>query len=297
MKSNIVALLYDVDKTLTPKNMQEYGYITNIGYSADEFWQIVNKFSIENKMDPILAYMYMMVRCARGKFIVNRRTLNDLGKPVSFFPGVDSWFARINQYAAKKGLKVEHYIISSGLREIIEGMDIAHNFKDIFANYFVYDSDGIAIWPALTINYTSKTQFIFRINKGILDVNENDKLNEYTPDEDRRIPFSNMIYIGDGLTDVPSMKLVRLSGGHSIAVYNKNLAFANKMRAYGRVDFVAKADYSEGQGLEKIVTSIIDEVAARWQQEEYQRQFLSTAEEQLEQEKTSECFEQQTLDF
>ena len=296
MKSNIVALLYDVDKTLTPKNMQEYAYTDSIGYSPEEFWQRVEKFTADNKMDAILSYMYMMVRCAHGKFIVNRKTLNDLGRSVAFFPGVDTWFSRINRYAQSKGLTVEHYIISSGIKEIIEGMDIAKNFKEIYANYFVYDNDGVAMWPALAINYTSKTQFIFRINKGILDVTENDKLNEYTPDEDRRVPFSNMIYIGDGLTDVPSMKLVRLSGGHSTAVYDQNFAFAKKMRDYGRVDFVAKADYREGQDMDVLVKATIDEIAARWQQLEHQRRTLSQTQDSPAP-KTPQAFEQQTLDF
>lgn len=259
----IMAILYDFDKTLSPKNMQDYAFVPEVGQSVDEFWQKCNQFTRENRMDPILAYMYYMQEAAKGKKLITRQVFFDLGKTVQFFPGVSSWFDRANTYAAEKGLSCEHYIISSGLKEIIEGTAIAHYFKGIFAAEFYYDAYNVPVWPAMAVNYTSKTQFLFRVNKGLLDVTEHESLNEYMPDEERRVPFKNMLYIGDGPTDIPCMKLCRVNGGHSMAVYQHDRSDAEGMLRDGRIDFAVPADYSEGSPLEKAVFAVMDKVAAQ----------------------------------
>ena len=261
-KRPILAIMYDFDHTLSPRDMQEYGFIPDLGMEADAFWYKCVTAMKQNQMDQILAYMYMMLEEAKGKLIVNRSMLRALGKDVQLFDGVSDWFARVNEYARSRGLQPEHYIISSGLKEIIEGTPIAEEFKEIYAASFCYDEHGVACWPAMAVNYTSKTQFLFRVNKGVLDVTEHRALNEFMPEEKRRVPFSNMIYIGDGLTDVPSMKLTKLNGGHSIAVWQENEWVSNEMLLEGRVDFVVKADYSKGSEMEKTVFAVIDQIAA-----------------------------------
>ena len=261
-KRPILAIMYDFDHTLSPRDMQEYGFIPDLGMEADAFWHKCVTAMKQNQMDQILAYMYMMLEEAKGKLIVNRSMLRALGKDVQLFDGVSDWFARVNDYAESKGLVPEHYIISSGLKEIIEGTPIAKEFKEIYAASFCYDEHGVACWPAMAVNYTSKTQFLFRVNKGVLDVTEHRALNEFMPEEKRRVPFSNMIYVGDGLTDVPSMKLTKLNGGHSIAVWQENEGVSNEMLLEGRVDFAVKADYSKGSEMEKTVFAVIDQIAA-----------------------------------
>lgn len=259
----VFALMYDFDKTLSPKDMQEYGFIPGIKMEPEEFWKKCNQTMIENNMDQILAYMLVMFQQAKGKMLVTRDTLQALGKDVKLFDGVKTWFKHVNDYADKRGMAAEHYIISSGLKEIIEGTPIAHEFKKIYAAEFCYDSNGEPCWPAMAVNFTSKTQFLFRINKGVMEVTDNNTLNEYMPEDKRRVPFRNMVYIGDGLTDVPCMKLVRNNGGHSIAVYHENKSDVNDLILQGRVDLVLKADYSRGSELENAVFAIIDEVSTK----------------------------------
>ena len=259
----IVAICYDFDKTLSPDNMQEQGYIQAIGYErASEFWDQSSELAKNNDMDQNLAYMYMMLEMSRGKVLFTKETLNKKGADISFFPGVVEWFERIRQYGKEKGVLIEHYIISSGLKEMIDGTVLAKNkeFKEIYASSFYYDDKGVAVWPAQVVNYTNKTQFLFRIEKGTLDINDpgvNDSFN----DDEIRVPFRNMIYIGDSDTDIPCMKLVNSYGGHSIAVYNpftndKTLAY--KMMREKRIRYYAAADYSEGKDLDTLVKNIID---------------------------------------
>lgn len=258
----IFALLYDFDRTLSPRDMQEYAFIPGIKMTKEAFWAECDKTMLENNMDQILAYMYVMLKKAKGKILFTRDELRKLGKGVELFDGVKTWFKRIDDYAEKRGMKAEHYIISSGLKEIIEGTSIAENFERIYAAEYCYDEDGVPCWPAMAVNYTSKTQFLFRINKGVLDVTENDALNEFMPEDKRRVPFRNMVYIGDGLTDVPCMKLVRTYGGHSIAVYQDSKERVNNLLIHERVDYVLKANYTKGSELEKAVFAIIDHAAA-----------------------------------
>lgn len=263
-KKPIVAILYDFDKTLSTKDMQEFNFIPNVGSTPAEFWSEVNRMSIEKKMDNNLAYMYLMIdKSNMGKRSVHRQDFVDLGKDVEYFPGVEDWFERINEYGKTKGVTVEHYIISSGIAEIIEGTSIRKYFKEVYACEFYYDQNDVAIWPKNVVNYTTKTQFVYRINKGVLDISDNDAINRFVKDDDRPVPFRNMIYIGDGLTDVPGMKVVKASGGHSIAVYNKSKKIARELIHDGRVNFICKADYSSGKDLDNTVKNIIDFIAAK----------------------------------
>ena len=220
-KKHIIALMYDFDKTLCAKDMQEYSFIPNIGMKSDEFWSEANKISVKNDMDRILAYMYLMLKTAKKKDLpITKEAFQDLGHDVVLYKGVKSWFKRINDYGKSLGVEIEHYILSSGLKEIIEGTPIAKEFKKIYACEFHYNERGNADWPQQTVNFTTKTQFLFRISKGVLDVTDDVRLNTKIKDEERRIPYYNMIYFGDGLTDVPCMKLVKQYCGHSIAIYN-----------------------------------------------------------------------------
>lgn len=267
MSRPVAALMYDFDKTLCTKDMQEYGFIPALGMEADQFWEEVRDLTDTQEMDNILAYMYMMVEKGREKNIpVTREVFREMGREVEFFKGVQSWFERINQYGEEIGLNVEHYIVSSGIKEIIEGTPIAQYFKKIYACEFMYDGDGQIKWPKFAVNYTAKTQFLFRINKGVLKVDSRsaDELNRVTPENDRRIPFENMIYIGDGLTDVPCMKLVKSHGGQSIAVYDpqKGKDVARKLLEGSRVNFVSTADYNEGGELDITVKAILKKIQA-----------------------------------
>jgi 2-hydroxy-3-keto-5-methylthiopentenyl-1-phosphate phosphatase len=230
--------------------------------NSEDFWKKSKQNMMDHNMDQILAYMLTMKQEAEGKMLLTRDVFKELGKSVKLFDGVKSWFKRVNQYGEKLGVEVEHYIISSGLKEIIEGTDIADEFKEIYAAEYCYNEKNTPIWPAMAVNYTSKTQFLYRINKGVLDVTEHKGLNEFTPENKRRVPFRNMIYIGDGLTDVPCMKLVKVNGGHSIAVYQKHKDDANNMIAQGRVDYIIEANYSKNSNMEKTVFAVLDQINA-----------------------------------
>ena len=263
MARPIVALIYDFDKTLSPQNMQEFTFLPGINVSPEEFWGACREFSLAHQMDGILSYMYQMQHMARGNMVFNRDELRNLGAGVEFFPGVEGWFQRIREIGDKLDVDVEHYIISSGLTEIIEGSRIGHEFKAVFACSFCYDESGHPIWPSSAVNYTSKTQYLFRINKGILDVTNDEDLNAYTPEYKRRIPFSNMIYIADGLTDVPCMKMTKQKGGFAIAVHPPGqTAMADDMLLQGRADFSVETDYTSGSELEHIVTMLMRRIRA-----------------------------------
>ncbi len=263
----IVALMYDFDKTLCTKDMQEYGFIPKMGMKPKDFWEEVKEFTNKNEMDGILAYMYKMVDKARKKEVkITRDDFVELGEGVEYFSGVLTWFDRINAYGKELGLEVEHYIVSSGIKEIIEGTEIAKYFKKIYACEFMYNYNDVIEWPKVAVNYTAKTQFLFRINKGVLSINteSSKKLNDYTPDDKRRVPFRNMIYIGDGLTDVPCMKLVKVNGGNSIAVFDEKTGSeqADALMENGRVNFVLPANYEEDSDLEQVVKAIMSKVEA-----------------------------------
>ena len=263
MTTPIIAFLYDFDKTLCTTDMQDYAFIPSLGMKPSEFWPIANDFGRRHRMDGILAYMYTMIREAEKRGLpVTRQDLVEKGRGIVLFPGVQDWFRRINAFGESLGVQVEHYVISSGLREIIEGCSIAGEFKAIYASEFYYDPEGRPVWPKLAVNFTAKTQFVYRINKGVLDVSDDKTLNDSMPDDSKRVPFTNMIYMGDGLSDVPCMKMMRAYGGQAIAVYQQsNRLGVEDLLAKGRVDFIFPADYSEGTALDLTVKNIIRKMA------------------------------------
>ena len=262
MTKPIVAIMYDFDKTLCTRDMQEYTFIPSVGMEPSEFWGHTAEVAAAETMDSILTYLYCMVEKAHQTGNpLTRESLVGCGKDIEYHPGVEGWFERINRYAEEAGVQVEHYVLSSGLKEIIEGTSIAKYFKRIYACEFLY-KDGQAYWPKMAVNYTNKTQFVYRINKGVLDINNDVDLNNSRPDSEKRVFFSNMIYIGDGLTDVPCMKLVKQSGGHSIAIYSKGQQHkAAPLLKHERVDWMFEADYSEGSDLDRTMKLLLQNLA------------------------------------
>lgn len=263
MRKNIIAIMYDFDKTLCAKDMQEYTFIPNLGINASEFWKEADEIRKENKMDQVLTYMYLMFKkMVSNNRSLKRKYLNDMGKNIELFDGLEEWFERVNEYGESVGMKVEHYIISSGLKEIIEGTKIGKYFKQIYASEFFYNEDGNAIWPKLAVNYTNKTQFLSRINKGVLDISNDTSLNRKMIDNARRISTANMIYIGDGYTDVPCMKLTKEGGGVSIAVYtDKTIKTAQNLLKEERINYLALADYTKDSEIDKIIKKVIQNMA------------------------------------
>ena len=262
-----IALIYDFDGTLAAGNMQEYDFIPAVGKSNFEFWDEANHLAEQQDADQILTYMALMIRSAQAKGLsLRREAFQESGKKVELYPGVMEWFDRINKYGEERGVRVLHYINSSGMKEIIEGTPIADKFRKIYACSFLYNVDGIAYWPGVAVNYTNKTQFIFKINKGVESVYDTKQVNQYMEEKARPVPFSRMIYVGDGTTDIPCMKLVKNFGGHSIAVYNpKDEAKRGEMNTLirdNRVNHVCPADYSEGSEIDTVVKTIIDKCDA-----------------------------------
>ena len=266
MKSKVVAMMYDFDKTLCTKDMQEFSFIPEyLGMDAKEFWKEVITFTNQEDMDPILAYLRVMIEKSEElNKPIKRDELVKMGKSIEFFAGVETWFERMNQYAGALGIELEHYVISSGLTEIVEGTSVYSHFKRVYACEFLYNREGNAYWPKLAVNYTAKTQFLFRINKGVLDIANDRDVNSYLKEEDRRVPFENMIYIGDGITDVPCMKLVKEYGGHSIVVYDgEQSEIAAQLYQDGRVNFMMEANYVENGQAEELCKSILRLISAR----------------------------------
>ena len=263
MQLPIAAFLYDFDKTLCTTDMQDYAFIPSLGMTPAEFWSVANDFGRRHRIDSVLAYMYTMIQEAeRRELPFTRGDLVEKGRDIVLFPWVEDWFRRVNAFGEEQGVRVEHYIISSGLREIIEGSSISAAFKEIYASEFYYDETGRPVWPKLAVNFTAKTQFVYRINKGILDVAKDKELNASMPDDSKRIPFTNMIYIGDGLSDVPCMKMMRAYGGQAVAVYqDSNRAGVEDLLAKGRVDFIFPADYRDGTLFDETMKNIVRKIA------------------------------------
>ena len=261
---NKIALIYDFDRTLSPKDMQEFHYFSSFGYkAASDFWNECDSLKQKYNMDSILAYMLMMKNVSPN---LTKQDLINEGKYIKLYKGVESWFKRINEYGKKKNIQVEHYIISSGLRDMIMGTSISKEFKKVYACTYAYDKNNKVLWPARVINYTTKTQYLFRINKGVLTETNDFDLNRSTPENEKYISFENMIYIGDGMTDVPSMKVVQQGGGTAIAVYDPKChkkKDALELKEKNRVDFLCEADYSQGSTIDKTIKGIIDIVSAR----------------------------------
>ena len=268
-----IAICYDFDGTLIRGNMQEKSFLRDIGICAKEFWYLVKKRAHENDMDEVLAYMYLMIEKAReAKVTITREALTKHGREIDMFPGVEEWFSFINDYCKQKDVEIEHFAISSGLREMIEGSPIAKEFRHIFASGFSYDASGIPTFAARSVNYTTKLQYLFRINKGILNSWDNEEINRFTPDEKRPCPFSRMIYIGDGETDVPAMKMINYQGGYSIVVYppktGKRMKLAEMQKkktaeelvTNNRAQFVVEASFQVAGPVYEIVTMLIGRI-------------------------------------
>lgn len=272
-----IAIIYDFDGTLAPGNMQEYDFIPAVGENNEEFWVESSRMADEQDGDAILAYMYKMIKAAQnGDKSLRREAFRESGSKVELFDGVEEWFSRINRYGTKKGVKIEHYINSSGIKEMIEGTKIAHHFKKIYACSFFYNVDGVAYWPSVVVNYTTKTQFIFKINKGIESVADNVLINKYVPEDERVMPFKRMIYIGDGFTDIPCMRLVKQMGGYSIAVYPENspkkVEEIKKLIEDDRVNYVAPALYTPKSKIDVLVHNIIDKIAVEGKLNEFENE-------------------------
>ena len=272
-RQNTLALIYDFDGTLTPKAMQEYTVLPRLGIDPKKFWQEVGGATRAHQADEILTYMRLMVENIEdGREHLSRDDLTAMADSIRYFVGVDSWFDRMRAYVAERGageVALRQYVISAGLMEIIEGTSIFGNFDRVYASEYFYDHHGRATWPNLVINDTNKTQFLFRINKGRENLEES--INDHMPESDRPIPFQNMIYVGDGLTDVPCMNVVRKNGGYSVAVYNKGKPSAKqicqRLLDAGRVDFFSVADYREGRPLDRRIKLMLDVMVARVLQE------------------------------
>ena len=260
-KKPIVAILYDFDSTLATSDMQNFGFIPSLGMTPAEFWGKTTEFSNKSGVERTLSYLYMMAYMTKQKGIkMTKEWLGEQGKNIEFFPGVLTWFKRINDFGDSCGVKVEHYLISSGNKEIVDGCPIAKEFKVVYACEFLFDDvTKEPIWPKLAINYTQKTQYFFRISKGVYDATDDIGVNEKKPD--RRIPYSNMVYIGDGMTDIPAMIIVKNNGGKSIAVYPEGKEDkVNGLYEDGRVNYVCPANYSANSEIEKVLKLIIQGV-------------------------------------
>lgn len=269
-KRPIIALIYDFDGTLSPGNMQEFGFIQAVGKTTSEFWTLSDGIAEDHDASNVLSYMKLMFDEAKKSGLALRRdNFKKFGAKIELFDGVKEWFSLVNEYGKKHDVVIEHYINSSGLKEIVEGSPIAHEFKHVFAGSFIYNEQGEAEWPGVAVDYTAKTQFIFKINKGIFSARDNKMVNKSVADDRKRVPFSHMVYFGDGDTDVPCMKIVGMFGGHSIAVYNPNnprkKATANKLKKQGRVSFALPAIYTEDSKAFEVVKAIIDKIKADYE--------------------------------
>ena len=268
MKSKpIAALIYDFDGTLSPGNMQEFGFIQAIGRTPEEFWKMSDGIAIGQDASNILAYMKLMKDEAEKLGIrLTRENFRRFGADIKLYEGVREWFQNVNRYGRDRGVIIEHYINSSGLKEIIEGSPIAREFKHIFAGSYIYNEAGVAEWPGIAVDYTAKTQYLFKIQKGIFSSRDAKRVNESMADENKRIPFSNMVYFGDGETDVPSMKVVSMFGGHTVAVFDPanpaKRASARKLQRQGRASFISPANYTRDSRTFRLVCSIIDKIKA-----------------------------------
>ena len=258
-----IALIYDFDKTLSKTDMQNYDFIKNLGIENSKFWEDTGKITQKFQADKILAYMYLMVKkCEEKGISLTKEYLEECGKNIELHNGVDTWFERINTYAISMGCEIEHYIISSGISDIIKGSKIYKYFKEVYGCGFIFDDNNIAVWPKMAINYTQKTQFVVRIAKGAFDLTDDELVNKKTTHF--YIPYNNMIYIGDGLTDIPCMNMVKAKGGYSIALYNPESK--NKVLPLvkdNRVNFATPNDYSKNSLFEESVKLIISNMVLK----------------------------------
>ena len=269
--SPVIAICYDFDGTLSPGNMQEHGFLQELGMEPEEFWLKCEDFCRRRRVDRVLGYMRFMIEEAGAKGLkVTRSMLREFGSRIPLFPGMDSsWFARISGLGAASGIEIRHYIISSGLREMfegvsIEGLEFSRFFHNIFASSYIYGDDESALWPAMAVNYTGKTQFLFRISKGCENIDDDRTVNQLVSENIRTVPLSNMIYVGDGSTDIPCMKLIRNFGGRAVSVYDPSKTVARRLAheivSCGRADIAAPADYRKGGILDSAVSRMVSSI-------------------------------------
>jgi phosphoserine phosphatase len=262
----IIALVYDFDGTLSPRPMQEYAFLPKIGIEAEAFWKETNALATKESADVLITYMHLMYKKAKAANVrIDREDLVAQGADVELFAGVEEWFAAIEEYVRLKaetyGVTLRHYMVSSGLQEIIEGTSIHKHFHNVFASEYWFDAYDLP-YPKRVITDTGKTQYLFRINKGLEDHNQS--INDHMDEAERPIPFSNMIYFGDGETDVPSMAVMRKNGGHAVAVHppGKSRKKCVELFQAGRVNFFAPADYQRGSDLFQRTCLLIDRILA-----------------------------------
>jgi len=275
-----LAIVYDFDGTLTPQPMQEYTVLPQLGIPGHVFWAEVDAEVRRTGGDGILTYMRLLIeKLEANKTHLSRETLRELAAGIEYYPGVESWFDRVNAYvAAKSGgyVHTRHYIISAGLSEILQGVSIKGHFTRVYASQYYFDHHEAARFPTIVINDTAKTQYLFRINKGREDAQQT--INEYMPEPERPIPFQHMLYIGDGMTDVPCMTVVKNYGGFALAVHQprneKSVAVCRELVDANRIDFYAPADYRPGRRLETRVQTILDLIIARIAFEHERHAFL-----------------------
>lgn len=262
------ALVYDFDGTLAEGDCVEYGLMPSLRINdVQSFWDEAEARTKKDDGDNILAYLGLLAEKAnqQNSADLSEASLMEYGKSIPLFPGVESWFDRINRYGAEHNLKICHYIISSGLEAMIRGTSIGKHFEKIYACKYHYSEDGLcAKWVAQAINYTTKMQFLFRINKGIDNSWDNEAINEFIEPTKREIPFERMIYFGDGDTDIPAMKTVKDQGGFPLAVFDNEKWQASaiqdkvgKLISEERANYVMPALYEEGSQLDVTVKGLL----------------------------------------
>jgi len=262
------AIIYDFDGTLARGNLQECSFIPRMNMSRDEFWGEVKKRARNEDADEILVYMHLMLEKAQeAGEDVSKEMLRTHGKNAELFGGLEGqlWFKRVNEFAAQHRLNLQHYIVSSGIEEMINGCSIKSAFHKIYASKYIYHGE-VAAWPGVAINYTTKTQYLFRINKGVENHWDREEINKYMPQSSRPVPFQRMVFLGDGDTDIPTMKMLTYQGGHSVAVYDEQREQKDLDKIHGlisddRVDFVAPANYEENSQLDIIIKGILGRIA------------------------------------
>lgn len=272
VSQNTIAIVYDYDQTLSPNYMQEEVLFPSFGIDARAFWRKAQELVRDQGYDNELAYMKVLLDCLGMDRPTNSK-LKELGASLRFYPGLPQMFEEfakglLSPQHLAHGIRVEHYIISSGMKILIEGSRLAPHVQGIFGCEFAEDAMGCITFPKRVISHTQKTQYLFRINKGLLDMSED--VNDHMPAGIRPVPFHNMVYIGDGPTDVPCFAVVRQNGGHAIAVYNpEDASRASFKKCYqlsthaDRVRHIAPADFRAGSHLRLILEQMVHEIANR----------------------------------
>jgi len=260
-----IALIFDFDETLVEESTS--AFLESKGVNIDTFWGKTVMELIEQDWDPVPAYMFKMIEQSM-KTSMRRADLINFAKEVKYKKGVEDLFSNLNQHISNLDFELEFYIISSGIGEIIRNTSIAKHFKDIWASDFEYDAEGEIAFPKKILSFTDKTRYIFQISKGMVGDSYRSKpyvVNEKYDSKEYVIPFKNMIYIGDGLTDVPCFSLLKKNSGTAIAVYD-----AQNTNAYGkawqfvkedRVSILNSANYSKGSDLYNAIVMAINSIA------------------------------------